>query len=114
VMCEGTPCFKKMWSRNSLASSGEVMVLCVGTKMHCFERWSTMTKMEVKPEDAGNCSMKSMDMEFHGHLGTGSCLSRPNSLCCGTLACVQVVQEDTWSLMKVRMHSQVYLRWMSS
>src|SRR4029077_19200490 len=94
VICEGTPCFKKMWRRNSLASSGEVMVSCVGTKTHCFERQSTTTKIEVKPEDAGSCSMKSMEMEFHRRLGTGSCLSRPNGLCCGTLARVQVVQED--------------------
>src|SRR4029077_14235593 len=95
VICEGTLCFEKMWRRNSLASSGEVMVSCVGTKTHCFKRWSMMTKIEVKPEDVGNCSMKSMEMEFHGCSGTGSCLSRPNSLCRRTLARMQVVQEDT-------------------
>src|SRR4029077_3471787 len=93
VICEGTLCFEKMWRRNSLASSGEVMVSCVGTKTHCFKRWSTTTKIEVTREDTCNCSMKSMEMQFHGCSGTGSCLSRPNGLCHGTLARAQVVQE---------------------
>ena len=94
-MCEGMLCFKKTCSRNTFASSGEVMVLCMGMKIHCFESQSTTTRMEVKPEEAGSCSMKSMDMEFHGHLGIRSCLRRLNGLCQGVLACMQDVQEDT-------------------
>ena len=56
-------------------SSGEVIVSCVGVNSTCFERWSTTTRIAVKPEDAGSCSIKSMEMEFHGHSGMGSCLS---------------------------------------
>ena len=34
-------------------------------------------RIEVKPEDGESCSMKSIDMEFHGFLGIGSCFKRP-------------------------------------
>ena len=57
----------------SLASSADVMVSCVGMKMLCFESQSTMTRMVLKPEDGGSFSMKSMEMEFQGHSGIGSC-----------------------------------------
>ena len=48
-----------------------------GMNIHCLERQSMMTRMEVKPEEDGSCSMKSIDMEFHGRLGIRSCLSKP-------------------------------------
>src|SRR6266581_608922 len=95
VMCMGTPCLEKMWRRNSLASSGAVMVSCMGMKMHCFERWSTTTKMAVNLEEVGSCSMKSIKMEFHRHLGIGSCFSKLYGLWQGTLAWAQAVHEDT-------------------
>jgi len=37
--------------------------------------------------------MKSMDMEFQGLSGMGSCFSNPNGLCLRTFAQVQVVQD---------------------
>ena len=58
-----------------LCELSEVIVSCVGMNSACFERRSTMTRIVVKPEDAGSCSIKSMEMEFHGRLGMGSCLS---------------------------------------
>ena len=58
-------------------SLGEVIVLWVGMNSACFERQSTMTRIAVKPEDVGSCSIKSMEMKFHGHSGMGSCLSIP-------------------------------------
>ena len=57
----------------SLASLAEVMVSCVGMKMLCFDNQSTMTRMVLKPEDGGSFLMKSMEMEFQGHSGSGSC-----------------------------------------
>ena len=51
------------------------MVSWVGMKMDYLESWSTTTRMAVKPEDEGSCSMKSIEMEFHGFSGMGSCLS---------------------------------------
>ena len=57
----------------SLASSAEVMVLCVGMKMLCFNSQSTMTRMVLKQEDGESFSMKSMDMESQGHSGIRSC-----------------------------------------
>jgi hypothetical protein len=37
----------------------------------------SVTRMAVNLDEAGNCLMKSMEIEFHGFSGTGSCLSRP-------------------------------------
>ena len=77
VTCEGTPCLEKAWMMKSLASSAEVMVSCVRMKMLCFNSQSTMTRMVSKPEDRGSFSMKSMEMEFQGHSGIGSCFRGP-------------------------------------
>ena len=77
VTWAGTPCLENMWSRKSFASSRLVMVSWVGMKMDCLESWSTMTRMAVKPEDEGSCSMKSIKMEFQGFSRMGSCLSNP-------------------------------------
>ena len=35
------------------------------------------TRIEVKPVDAGRCSMKSMEMEFHSLSVIGSCFKSP-------------------------------------
>ena len=61
----------------SLANLAEVMVLCVGMKMLCFDSWSTMTRMVSKLEDRGSFSIKSMEMEFQGHSRIGSCFRSP-------------------------------------
>ena len=77
VMWEGTPCLEKMWRRKSLANSGEVIVSTVGMKMHCLKRQSMTTRIAVCSEEAGSCLMKSMEMEFHGFDGMGSCFRSP-------------------------------------
>src|SRR5438128_5184353 len=77
VTWEGTPCLEKMCRRNSCASWGDVMVSYVGTKMACLDSRSMTTRMAVKPEEEGSCSIKSMEMESHGLSGIGSCLSSP-------------------------------------
>ena len=59
------------------------------------------TRIMVCPEEARSCSMKSMEMKFHGFKGMGSCLRSPYSLCLRTFTQVQVVQEETYSLTKV-------------
>ena len=61
----------------SVASLAEVMVSCVGMKMLCFDSQSTMTRMVSKLEDGGSFSMKSMEMEFQGRSGIGSCFRSP-------------------------------------
>ena len=53
------------------------MVLYVGMKMACLDSWSTTMRMAVKPEEEGSCSIKSIEMEFHGLSGIRSCLSSP-------------------------------------
>ena len=45
--------------------------------MACLDSQSIMTRMVVKPDEEGSCSMKSIEIEFHGWSGTGSCLSIP-------------------------------------
>ena len=114
VMWEGTPCLEKTWRRKSFANSGDVTLSSVGMNMHCFDSWSTTTRIAVYPEELGSCSMKSIEMEFHGFSRIGSCLSRPKGLCLGTFVCGQVVQEETYSLMNVLIPGQVYSRQMSS
>ena len=77
VTCNGTLCFEKTWSMNGWASIGAVMVSTVGTNMDCLVSRSTMMRMVSYLEDGGSFSMKSMEMEFQGNSGTGSCLSSP-------------------------------------
>ena len=62
---------------NNLANIGDVMVLTVGIKIDCLVRWSTITSIVSEPLDMGNFSMKSMDIEFHGLSGIGSCFRSP-------------------------------------
>src|SRR5712664_2615989 len=77
VTCSGTPCFENTCMMNIWARSLEVQWIVVGTNILCLVRRSTMTSMESQAEDIGSVSMKSIDMEFHGHSGIGSCLSKP-------------------------------------
>ena len=67
-------CLAKMCVRNSWESSGDVIALLVGMNRAFFVRQSTTTKMEECLLEMGSCSMKSMDMEFHGLISMGSCL----------------------------------------
>ncbi len=62
---------------NSRASSAELMVSIVGMKIDCFDKQSTTTRIEVNPEDAGSCSMKSMEIKFQGFSGISSCCKVP-------------------------------------
>ena len=62
-------------------------------KSACLDNLSTTTRMEVKLSEGGSCSMKSMDMEFHGFSGTGSCFRSLNGRCRGVLEQAQDVQE---------------------
>src|SRR6266403_5404208 len=80
VTCEGTPCLENTWITKSLANSGAEIVSNVGMKIDCFVIRSTTTRIAVWVEDGGRCSMKSMEMEFHGFSGMGSCCSVPYSL----------------------------------
>ncbi len=62
---------------NNWASSSELMVSCVGIKMACLLVRSITTRIAVNPLESGNCLMKSIEMESHGHSGTGKGLSKP-------------------------------------
>ena len=62
------------------ASSAEVMVLWVGMNIACFDRRSTITRMVSKPEEEGSFSIKSIEIEFHGHSRIGSCWRDPYGL----------------------------------
>ena len=76
-MWEGTPCLESTWRSKSFASSGDVIVSCIGMNMHCLERQSTTTRIVVNLEDEESYSMKSMEMEFQGFSRMGSCFSNP-------------------------------------
>ena len=62
---------------NRHAKSVDVMVSWAGIKITCLVSWSTMTKIVSNPEDNGSFLIKSIEMEFHGRLGIGSCLRDP-------------------------------------
>ena len=51
------------------------------------------TRIAVNPSEDGNCSMKSMEIEFQGLSGIGSCQRLPYGLCRGALDLVQAVQD---------------------
>ena len=93
VMCDGTLCLEKTWSTNSWVSCIEVIVSWVGIKIACLESRSTTTRMAVNPSEGGNCSMKSMEIEFHGFSGIGSCRRLPYGRCHRALDLAQVVQD---------------------
>ena len=77
VTWEGMLCLENTCSTNSFARSAKEMVLWVGMKIPCFVRWSTTTRIAVKPDNFSSCSMKSMDIEFQGCSGIRSCSSKP-------------------------------------
>ena len=41
-------------------------------KSACLDNLSMMTRMAVKPSEGGSCSIKFMEMEFHGFSGMGA------------------------------------------
>jgi len=59
---------------NRHAKSMDVMVSWAEIKIACLVSRSTMTKIVSNLEDDGSFSMKSIEMEFHGHSGIGSFL----------------------------------------
>ena len=77
VTCSGTPCLENMCIMNSIARSSEVQWMVVGMNMPCLESRSTIARIELQPEDVRRVSMKSIEMEFHGCSGIGSCFSKP-------------------------------------
>ena len=77
VACSRTLCLENTCIMNSIARSSEVQWMVVGMNMPCLESRSTITRIELQPEDVGRVSMKSIEMEFHGHSGIRSCFSKP-------------------------------------
>ena len=90
----------------SLASSSALTLSSVGMKIACFERQSTTTRITVKAEDSGSCSMKSIEIKCQGQSGIGSCLSRPYGRCHGALTQEQVTQYLTKAWMSFRSPGQ--------
>ena len=62
---------------NNLASIGAVIVSMVRMKIDCLESQLTIMRMVSYLEDGGTFSMKSMEIEFQGHLGIRCCLRSP-------------------------------------
>ena len=76
VTCSGMLCLENMCITNSIARSLEVQWMVVRMNMPCLESWSTITRIELQPEDVRRVSMKSIEMEFHRCSGIGSCFSK--------------------------------------
>ena len=62
---------------NKYAKSMDMMVLWAGIKITCLVSRSTMTKIVSNLKDDRSFLIKSIEMEFHGRLGIGSCLRDP-------------------------------------
>ena len=107
----GAPCLENTCSMNSFVRLAKVTVLWVGMNIACFVRWSTTTKIVVYPDDFGSCSMKSMDIEFQGCSGIGSCLSKPYGQWGCDLEHIQVIQDLQKSVTKFWNPGHVYSCW---
>ena len=59
---------------NRCAKSASVMVSWAGIKIAYLVSWLTMIKIVSNLENDRSFSMKSIEMEFHGHSGIESCL----------------------------------------
>ena len=70
-MSSGKPWSLKILLMYKSARSEEDMDSLQGIKWACFVKRQTTTNMESKPFDLGNLTMKSMDKEDHGLVGTG-------------------------------------------
>ena len=66
VTWPGAPCFENMWVRNSQASWGASTMSWVGMNSNCFVSLSMITRIAVKPSDAGSCLMKSIEIDSQG------------------------------------------------
>jgi len=59
---------------NRCVKSTDVMVSWTEMKIAYLVSWLTMTKIVSNSEDNGSFLIKSIEMEFYGHLMMGSCL----------------------------------------
>ena len=59
---------------NRYAKSTDMMISWVEIKITYLVSWSTITKIVLNPENDRSFSMKSIEIEFHSHLGIESCL----------------------------------------
>ena len=55
----------------------EVQWMVVGMNMPCLVSLSMITRMESELSEVGSVSMKSIEIEFQGCSGMGSCFNRP-------------------------------------
>jgi len=62
---------------NKHAKSIDVIVLWTEIKIVCLVSQSTITKIVSNIKDNRSFLMKSIEIEFHSHLGIGSCLRDP-------------------------------------
>ena len=74
---EGILYLENTCTTKSLAMVGVLIVWCVGMKIACFVRQSTITKISVKLSEVGSHLIKSMEIDSQGHSGIGSCLRKP-------------------------------------
>ena len=68
---------KNTWRTNKHAKFKDMMVSWAGINITYLVSQSTMTKIVSNLEDDKSFSMKSIEIEFHGCSGIGSCLRDP-------------------------------------
>ena len=60
-----------------VARSSEVQWMVVGMNIPGLVSLSTITRIELELSGVGSVSMKSIEIEFQGRSGMGSCFNRP-------------------------------------
>ena len=58
------PCLEKTCVTKRIARFLEVHQVVVGIKIACLVSQSTITRIELQPEEVGRVSMKSIEIEF--------------------------------------------------
>ena len=113
VTWDRTPWLEKMCRMESFVSSADMIVLWVRMNISCLVSWSTTTRMAEYLNDWGNFLMKSIEIEFQGCSGTGSCLRNPYDLWHWDLEHIQVMQDLQKSLTTVQSPGHVYSWWIN-
>ena len=74
MIWEGIPCLENIWRMKRYAKSKDMMMSWTEIKIACLVSQSTITRIVLNLDDDGSFSIKSIEMEFYGYLGIGSCL----------------------------------------
>jgi len=74
IIWKEMPCLENIWRINRCAKSIDMIVSWTEIKIACLISQSTIIKIVSNSEDDKSFSMKSIEIEFHGHSEIENCL----------------------------------------